>query len=80
VALLRKKTTDSAKPITNVIHAMWLAVPAIPLRPDVPAMIAMIGKIGAHPSIELKKPIHGLFQQPARKSPRATHHCNEPPV
>jgi hypothetical protein len=43
----RKKTSASIKPTTKSIHAMLEAVPATPVKPNKPAMIATTRKTKA---------------------------------
>jgi hypothetical protein len=44
----RKKTTARINPTMNNIHAMFAAVPAIPVNPKTPAINATIRKTMAH--------------------------------
>jgi hypothetical protein len=47
----RKKTTAIINPTTNKIHAMFAAVPAIPVKPKTPAINAIIRNVIAHLNI-----------------------------
>lgn len=44
-------TTARINPTTNSAHAMFTAVPAIPVKPNTPATMAMIRNVAAHPII-----------------------------
>lgn len=46
-----KNTIASINPMINKIHAIFAAVPAMPLKPKIAAMIAIIKKVRAHPNM-----------------------------
>jgi hypothetical protein len=48
---IRKKTTAKINPTTNKIHAIFAAVPAIPVNPKIPATNAIIRNAMAHPNM-----------------------------
>jgi hypothetical protein len=50
---MMKKTTASTKPTTNSIQAIFVAAPAIPVKPNTAAMSPMIRKIIAQLNIVL---------------------------
>lgn len=50
---MTNSTTAKIRPATKRIHAICVAVPAIPLKPSKPAMMATIKKVTAHPSMSM---------------------------
>ena len=57
-------TTARIKKITNKIHAIWVAAPAIPLKPNTPAIKPMIKKVSAQLSM-LKPSLVGTWTNSA---------------
>jgi hypothetical protein len=54
---MSKKTTDRISPITNNTQAMFTAVPAIPVKPNNPAIMAIIKNVAAHPIMAISFPL-----------------------
>jgi hypothetical protein len=50
---IRRKSKAKINPTTNSIQAIWLAVPAIPLKPNTPAIIAITRNMRAHPNMSI---------------------------
>jgi hypothetical protein len=44
---VKKKKMAIITPTTNAIQAIWVAVPAIPVKPRTPAIIAMMRNVTA---------------------------------